>query len=156
MKNNLYLKISLLLLCLFSLILFLNQEESPDTSSSQQNLHASNPSGAGKSLDTWFFERAYPSDQLAASKYAEAFDQHQNNLMQRTTGIEGEWESLGPKNIGGRTLCLAFHPTDPDIIFAGSASGGLWKTTTQGIGEDAWEFVPTGFVVFPLAPRYHW
>ena len=47
-----------------------------------------------------------------------------------------------------RTLFLAFHPDNPDIIFAGSASGGLWKTTTAGtagIGIEAWERVPTGF-----------
>ena len=55
-----------------------------------------------------------------------------------------EWESLGPKNIGGRTLCLAFHPTDTNTVYAGSASGGLWKTITAGIGVNAWERIPLG------------
>ncbi len=69
----------------------------------------------------------------------------------RSISIEGEWESLGPKNIGGRTLSLAFHPTDESIMYAGSASGGLWKTTSKGFGEDAWEKVPTGFPVLGVA-----
>ncbi|MDB5272120.1 MAG: hypothetical protein JWO58_487 [Chitinophagaceae bacterium] len=32
----------------------------------------------------------------------------------------------------GRVTHFAFHPTDPKTIWATSASGGLWKTTTEG------------------------
>lgn len=108
-------------------------------------------SGAGNSLDMWSFERAYPFENIPVSKFQEAFEQNKRNMALRSNLIPGEWESLGPKNIGGRTLCLAFHPTDEDIIYAGSASGGLWKTTTQGVGEDAWEYVPTGFPLLGVA-----
>ncbi len=38
------------------------------------------------------------------------------------------WTSRGPTNIGGRTLCLAQDMENPNIIFAGSASGGLWRS----------------------------
>jgi photosystem II stability/assembly factor-like uncharacterized protein len=57
------------------------------------------------------------------------------------TSSNGEWESLGPDyfvdgfgwNGGiGRVNCIAFHPTDPDIIWIGCPAGGLWKTTTGG------------------------
>lgn len=107
-------------------------------------------SGAGLALDLWAFERAYPYNKIPESKYMEAFNFNKNITAQRAHRIPGEWESLGPKNIGGRTLCLAFHPTNEDIIYAGSASGGLWKTTTQGVGENAWEYVPTGFPVLGI------
>ncbi len=57
--------------------------------------------------------------------------------------IPGKWKHLGPKRyitfpssdakIGGmgRAWCMAFHPTDPDTILVGAASG-LWQTTQGG------------------------
>ncbi|MCK4569721.1 MAG: PKD domain-containing protein [Bacteroidales bacterium] len=53
----------------------------------------------------------------------------------------GDWENLGPFFIPngkgyrglGRLNAIAFHPTDPDIIFTGAPSGGLWITDDGGI-----------------------
>jgi hypothetical protein len=42
----------------------------------------------------------------------------------------------GPNNIGGRTRAIAAHPTDPNIIYAGSVSGGLFKSVNAG---NSWE-----------------
>lgn len=53
------------------------------------------------------------------------------------------WTQLGPTTIPetfsqwgyagmGRVNCIAFHPTNPDIMWVGSPAGGLWKTTTGG------------------------
>lgn len=55
----------------------------------------------------------------------------------------GDWESLGPydnyssdsysgANLG-RTNCVAFHPTDPNIMWVGTPAGGLWKTIDGGL-----------------------
>jgi photosystem II stability/assembly factor-like uncharacterized protein len=44
----------------------------------------------------------------------------------------GEWSPLGPGNIGGRTRTLVIHPAQPDIMYAGGVSGGVWKTTDGG------------------------
>ncbi len=44
----------------------------------------------------------------------------------------GTWEPLGPGNIGGRTRSLIIHPTNPDIMYAGGVSGGVWKTVDGG------------------------
>ena len=33
----------------------------------------------------------------------------------------------------GRINCIAFHPTNQDIFYAGSPSGGLWKTSNGGL-----------------------
>ncbi len=56
---------------------------------------------------------------------------------QREAGQLGRaaWFELGPVNLSGRVLALAFHPTDPLTVYAGAASGGLWKTTDGG---DTW------------------
>lgn len=53
--------------------------------------------------------------------------------------LTASWASLGPNTMtgnGGRLLCHAFHPNDPQTIYAGSNSGGLWKTTN---GAQSWE-----------------
>jgi hypothetical protein len=52
------------------------------------------------------------------------------------------WISMGPFNVTytatsnsdglGRINCIAFHPTDANIMLAGSPQGGIWKTTNGG------------------------
>ncbi|HJS56061.1 MAG TPA: hypothetical protein VJ765_16030 [Chitinophagaceae bacterium] len=47
----------------------------------------------------------------------------------------GNWSSLGPNYVEqgiGRAICIAFHPTDPNIVYVGTAAGGLWKATFLG------------------------
>ncbi len=44
---------------------------------------------------------------------------------------------LGPTDVpsnggAGRINCIAFHPTNTSIVFVGSPSGGLWKSTDAG------------------------
>ncbi|ADD42336.1 WD40/YVTN/BNR-like repeat-containing protein [Stackebrandtia nassauensis] len=45
------------------------------------------------------------------------------------------WFSIGPRNINGRVKCLAVHPTDADRVYAGAASGGVWRSTD---GAQSW------------------
>ncbi len=45
------------------------------------------------------------------------------------------WSPIGPFNTAdgiGRVDRLAFHPTDADIVYAGTTAGGLWRTTDAG------------------------
>ncbi|MCG7534006.1 rhombosortase-dependent cadherin domain-containing protein [Pseudoalteromonas sp. OOF1S-7] len=44
----------------------------------------------------------------------------------------GQWEELGPGNIGGRTRTLIIHPTEHDIMYTAGVAGGVWKTTDAG------------------------
>jgi hypothetical protein len=43
------------------------------------------------------------------------------------------WESIGPWNVGGRTRALAIDITDNDVLLAGAATGGIWRSTNGGI-----------------------
>lgn len=47
-------------------------------------------------------------------------------------GAGTPWFSIGPRNINGRVKSLAVHPTDSDIVYAGAASGGVWKSEDGG------------------------
>ncbi len=50
------------------------------------------------------------------------------------------WLGLGPApmqssfyaNVSGRITCLAVDPTNHDVVYAGAADGGLWKSTDGG------------------------
>ncbi|OAV45782.1 hypothetical protein A3850_003455 [Lewinella sp. 4G2] len=48
------------------------------------------------------------------------------------------WQALAPRNIGpagmsGRVTSIDVHPQDRDIIYVGTASGGLWQSKNGGI-----------------------
>lgn len=46
----------------------------------------------------------------------------------------GLWYSRTNDNwISGRTNSIAFHPTNPNIMYIGAAQGGVWKTTNGGV-----------------------
>ena len=110
-------------------------------------------SGARRALNFWAAQRAYPNRVIPDESFAAAFEELKK-MKTRAPALDDAvdpWMPLGPHNIGGRTLCLALHPNDPDVIFAGSASGGLWKSTTGGVGPDAWDYVDTGFPVLGIS-----
>ncbi len=103
-------------------------------------------SEAGKALDEWYTRRMDDQGVLDVGLWVRAFQ-----TAKPRTGDLSEWQALGPKNIGGRTLCVAFHPQDPNIVYAGSASGGLWVTKNGGVGATAWERITTGFPVLGVS-----
>jgi photosystem II stability/assembly factor-like uncharacterized protein len=64
---------------------------------------------------------------------------------QRAFSAAARTESLdfierGPGNVAGRTRALVVDPDDPDqeTFYAGSASGGIWKTTNAG---ESWTYL---------------
>lgn len=105
--------------------------------------------GAALAMEEWALYRSYPEGRIWQRNLHQAFEQQQLAVSFRDANPE--WEPLGPRNFGGRTLCIAFHPEDPGIIYAGSAGGGLWKSATAGIGPQAWERVPLGFPVIGVS-----
>ncbi|MBS1517837.1 MAG: T9SS type A sorting domain-containing protein [Bacteroidetes bacterium] len=113
---------------------------------SEKNEDGSKPSDAMESLQ-WLSEiRAYPEKEIPSGKFFKAFEYSAENLREINDGDDNEqWTSLGPNNIGGRSLCVAVHPVDTSVIFLGAASGGLWKSTTGGTGANAWTIINTGF-----------
>ena len=51
----------------------------------------------------------------------------------KTSGAKLSWVERGPGNVGGRTRTILVDPDDPrNTWWAGSVSGGLWKTTDRG------------------------
>ena len=117
-------------------------------------------------MNLWGQMRAYPYEEIPQEKFDKAFKKMKSDeekkfkdFSQRMSAATmaaqtSPWVPLAPKNFAGRILCLGFHPTDQNIIWAGSASGGLWKTTNGGTGAANginWTNVPTGFPVLGIS-----
>ncbi len=80
---------------------------------------------------------------MIAKAQRDAVLQGQNNF-----GADGvwpvTWQWVGPGNIGGRLRPIVIHPTTPNTMYVGSASGGIWKSIDGGA---AWfpldDFLPS-------------
>lgn len=48
------------------------------------------------------------------------------------SNVTGDWECVGPTNIGGRVTCIACHPVHPERIWIGAAGGGVWESGDAG------------------------
>jgi photosystem II stability/assembly factor-like uncharacterized protein len=44
-----------------------------------------------------------------------------------------EWRSIGPANMDGRVSDVEGVPGDPNVVYVGAASGGVWKTLDGGL-----------------------
>jgi len=61
-----------------------------------------------------------------------------NPLYRSALQANGNWQPLGAFDVptdgggAGRLNCVRFHPTQPNTIFVGAPSGGLWKSTNAG------------------------
>lgn len=136
--------ISFIFLITVSLILFIfNFSKSLNTISDKK---VKKSSGALESLQ-WMSEiRAYPDKDIPPDKFFRAYEYSRDNLADVFDQDNPDaWTSIGPNNIGGRSIALAVHPADTNVVFIGSASGGLWKSTSGGLGANAWTQINTGF-----------
>lgn len=86
----------------------------------------------------WFYrQRAFPHGEINYEAYREAFDRSQQMKQQaKSRGLRNEWQLVGPTNRGGRISAIAMHSQDMQTIYAGAASGGIFKSTNQG---QTWE-----------------
>jgi hypothetical protein len=57
-------------------------------------------------------------------------------LPKSTTMSKANWKLRGPYNVGGRTRALAFDILDENIILAGGATGGMFRSINGGASWD--------------------
>ena len=108
-------------------------------------------SGAYHGLTYQGLARTYPYEDLPANAHYAAWESWHNQHSQGGTKNNpgNNWRTLGPHNFAGRTLKLAFNPQNPNTLYAGSASGGLWRSNNQGKGN--WTRVPIEWPVLAVS-----
>lgn len=55
--------------------------------------------------------------------------QMRSNNANKQSGLNLEWENLGPDNVGGRTRAMMIDRTNPQHLIVGSVTGGLFVST---------------------------
>jgi photosystem II stability/assembly factor-like uncharacterized protein len=81
----------------------------------------------------WFFmQRAFPYGEIPLEKYYEAIEQAKQIKAQSKSSATNPWVLVGPTNIGGRVSDIEMSPTSFDTIYAGIASGGVFKSIDGG------------------------
>jgi photosystem II stability/assembly factor-like uncharacterized protein len=84
---------------------------------------------AGVPADEWFErQRAFPFDEIPQDRYLAARE-YVASRMSFSMPSGTAWELAGPTNIEGRVTALAINPSDPAVVYAGCANGGVWKST---------------------------
>lgn len=92
----------------------------------------------GKELephDQWRVIRSYPEgfdQEVYMQRIAEIKTHALYASDSRSVELGLDWQEEGPGNIGGRVNVITVHPTDQDILYAGAANGGIFKTENGG------------------------
>ncbi|MCD4735560.1 MAG: hypothetical protein K8R53_05920 [Bacteroidales bacterium] len=87
----------------------------------------------------WFFkQRAYPFGEIPQEEYIAAANQaikmKSEHQMRDDSSL---WVFAGPLNIGGRLTDVEMIPTNFQTIYAGTASGGIFKSDNSGLSWNA-------------------
>ncbi len=91
----------------------------------------------------WFAERHLNTEgevENVTKKYDEVISSGipSNSITQNS--FYGNWQPYGPNFVDdgcGRVSRIAFHPTNPNLFYAGTPAGGLWRTTNNGASWQA-------------------
>ncbi|MCD4684004.1 MAG: hypothetical protein K8R86_12035, partial [Bacteroidales bacterium] len=87
-----------------------------------------------KRWEWWTEKHIYPDG--TRHEADKVFNAYQKYLASNpgSKDSDGDWENLGPIDVPskgyeglGRINSVAFHPTDPDILYIGAPAGGCWK-----------------------------
>ncbi|GIH03034.1 hypothetical protein Rhe02_11010 [Rhizocola hellebori] len=90
--------------------------------------------GAPYGADEWMTtQRTYP-DKAVDLGQSRAKAIEQANVVRASGGFAAQaaWTSLGPTNVGGRVTDIVVDPVRSNTVYAGAASGGVWKSTNGG------------------------
>lgn len=93
------------------------------------------PRGPQRPYEAFDFKRTYPNQYPDLQAYRKVMDEvatYINGAAKAGNPFDEEWQMEGPGNIGGRLNCIAVHPQNNNIIYTGTPTGGIYKTTNGG------------------------
>ena len=117
------------------------------------NVNRTKVSEAYEALNFFSTARSYPNDLIPDEAYYKAFKKIEKDKLYKSqsNSLTEPWSTIGPHNTAGRILAIAFNPQNPNTMFAGSASGGLWVSYSGGVGVNAWHRIDTEFPILAVS-----
>lgn len=102
-----------------------------DAEEEEEEAGAAVPGPVGS--DDWYAtQRVFPFGSLDIGALEARAARQATALSAAAPSIQAAWQPLGPANIGGRVTDLVASPTQAGTVFAGAATGGVWKSTDAG------------------------
>jgi photosystem II stability/assembly factor-like uncharacterized protein len=94
--------------------------------------------GALSPVGDWLFARRSGEQAVERARaYAAALEYAAGTLLRTEAVAPGlaaaAWQHMGPKELGGRVTDIAIDPERPDTVYAGTGSGGVWKSDDGGL-----------------------
>lgn len=126
--------------------------------------------GPGEAAAHWAMKRGGTNDLYGAYERAREvmremprYDTSRDALVERrqvaatattSTAPFEKWTFLGPGNVGGRTRALVIDPRDPNVVYAGGVSGGIWRSNSGGavwtpVGDELANIAVNSLVMHP-------
>ncbi len=120
-----------------------------------------------KRVEAFYRQRAVPYDTVPVYRFnAERLREiAKERSSANPLSSQVSWTALGPGGIistwppqwsecSGRVRAIGVHPTNPDIVYIGAASGGLWKTTNGGTSwsDLSQDFATSAFGAIAIDP----
>lgn len=98
--------------------------------------------------DIEYIKRTFPFGTADADAHSEALKEGQTLRNEsKSDNSSLNWQLAGPRNIGGRISDIEFNPNNPDVVYAGAATGGVFKSTDGGI---IWNPIFDDMAVLPI------
>lgn len=79
-----------------------------------------------------WMQRTFPHFNADLDAYRLAFMQTEALRAVAKSSTFGDWDLVGPTNVGGRVVDIEFDPLSPSTIYAAAATGGVFKSTDSG------------------------
>ncbi|HMT29365.1 MAG TPA: hypothetical protein PKD91_08815, partial [Bacteroidia bacterium] len=91
----------------------------------------------------WFWKQrvgtsgVFPPSDILMTEWKKYNEKHGNGSNEKKA-VAANWNFYGPSGSTGgyrglgRINCMAFHPTNVNTIWVGTAAGGIWKSTNGG------------------------
>jgi photosystem II stability/assembly factor-like uncharacterized protein len=99
-------------------------------------------------------------DSSEAANRLRQFAKHQS-MRAKSPFKDIKWTQVGPMRPSGRMTDVEVHPSEPKVIYAAAAQGGVWKSTDDGVNwNPIFDDYPTGSIgdiaIAPSNPKIVW
>ena len=91
-------------------------------------------------FEQFYFQRSYPDTAFDFVAYNNVLRDVKNEITQSAiekNSNSANWILEGPNDPGGRINTIAVHPVNNNIMYSGSAAGGIFKTIDGGVNWTA-------------------
>jgi len=141
----------LVLSCLLSFFYGLSVERKSlaERQASRQQADAEHKAQAKRYPSDWAWrQRTFPYGTADKTAHLEALAQARRlRQLHKSSQSAARWRFAGPLNIGGRISDIEFDPLDARTVYAGAATGGVFKSTDGG---ETWQPVFDDQAVLPI------